>query len=240
MISHKNKCIFLHIPKCAGTSIEMALEHHTVTERGTQDHRGLRMLEQPFPTLAAFRNLENMLESARRIKHRLSRHGHSNNSLTVNKEQYDSYFKFTFVRNPWSRIYSWYINVMMDEYHQRDYGVDNTISFPDFLKRFVGQDALATQLYWIKDMKGDIPMDFIGRFENLRDDYDEVCRRIGLENKDLPHETKAATKKRDYREIYDNETHDLVEKFYHEEIRLFGYTFDTQNDLGSIVLPQPA
>ena len=27
MVSHKHKCIFIHIPKCAGTSIEEALGH---------------------------------------------------------------------------------------------------------------------------------------------------------------------------------------------------------------------
>ena len=42
MISHKHKykCIFIHIPKCAGTSIEKALGHFELYNgRGRQDHR---------------------------------------------------------------------------------------------------------------------------------------------------------------------------------------------------------
>ena len=39
MISHKHQCIFVHIPKCAGTSIASALGHlDNHTGRGGQDH----------------------------------------------------------------------------------------------------------------------------------------------------------------------------------------------------------
>lgn len=50
MISHKYKCIFIHIPKCVGTSIEQALGHFDeYSGRDRQDHRTIRMIENPVP-----------------------------------------------------------------------------------------------------------------------------------------------------------------------------------------------
>ena len=46
MISHDYRCIFIHIPKCAGTSIEDALGHlDNHPGRGGQDHRSIRIIE---------------------------------------------------------------------------------------------------------------------------------------------------------------------------------------------------
>ena len=43
MISHRHRCIFIHIPKTAGTSIEERLADGSL--RGRQDHRSIRNLE---------------------------------------------------------------------------------------------------------------------------------------------------------------------------------------------------
>ena len=55
MISHEHKCIFIHIPKCAGTSIESALGHlNNYTGINRQDHRTIRMIEKPIITTNFF------------------------------------------------------------------------------------------------------------------------------------------------------------------------------------------
>ena len=68
MISHKYKCIFIHLPKCAGTSIESALGHFENLRPGVQDHRSIRMIEKPFITPRAFSSQENIIEVLRRLK----------------------------------------------------------------------------------------------------------------------------------------------------------------------------
>ena len=68
MISHKYKCIHIHIPKCAGTSIEKALGHFDGHEgRNGQDHRTIRMIEQPWLTKHSVRSISNLKEIFRRI-----------------------------------------------------------------------------------------------------------------------------------------------------------------------------
>uniref|UniRef100_A0A1D9FVM8 Sulfotransferase family protein n=1 Tax=Moorena producens (strain JHB) TaxID=1454205 RepID=A0A1D9FVM8_MOOP1 len=57
MISHEHKCIFVHIPKCAGTSIEHLLGHFDdFSGRGGQDHRSIRTIEQPFIKIIMSKN----------------------------------------------------------------------------------------------------------------------------------------------------------------------------------------
>jgi hypothetical protein len=224
MISHEHRCIFIHIPKCAGTSIETALGHSRgAARRVPPDHRTVRRIEVPFLTLAAFSSAENLGELQRRLRHPFRAKVHPRNKTSVTRQQYASYFKFSFVRNPWARAYSWYWNVVRDDVHRRLLGIGADISFADFMKRHAGKDMLRPQTYWLKNFKGAIPLDFIGRFENLEADFAASCRQMSIPPLDLPH-----TRKSDhggYREAYDQELIDLVSRIYREEIDLFGYSF---------------
>jgi len=224
MISHKHKCIFIHIPKCAGTSIESVLGHlDEHSGKGGQDHRSIRMIEQPFLNSAVLSSKENMLIALHRLRRKYKKQANPNNNLIVSNEQYRDYYKFTFVRNPWSRAFSWYKNVMRDELHQKSHGVSNDISFSDFLKLFVGKLALRPQTYWLKDFKGNVPFDYIGRFEKLNEDFMHVCASLGLADVELPHALQGGGD--DYQEHYDKKSIQIISEVYKEEISLFGYKF---------------
>ena len=100
MISHKYKCIHIHIPKCAGTSIEKALGHFDGHEgRNGQDHRTIRMIEQPFLTKHSVSSLSNVKEIFRRLRHKTIIKTNPKNHEVVTKEQFMRYFKFNFLFN---------------------------------------------------------------------------------------------------------------------------------------------
>ena len=226
MISHKYKCIFIHIPKCAGSSVEKVLGHFDgfTGDRGAQDHRALRMLQTPNFEMRCLTNMENILVYLRGIRYHKKNLTNANNRIRVNQEQFEQYFKFAIVRNPWSRAFSWYKNVIRDESHRKRHNVSTETSFKDFLKVHAGKWMLRPQTYWLKDYKGEINFDYIGKFEELPSVLERIDEEFDLKGIAFPHEISGNGE--DYRLSYDEEMKELISREYREEIELFGYTFD--------------
>ncbi|MFT5542459.1 MAG: hypothetical protein ACI97K_002331 [Glaciecola sp.] len=225
MVSHKYKCIFIHIPKCAGTSIEKALDHFDgKLSRGRQDHRSVRMIEKPFNPFKAARNPENAKDAIRRFREYFRSSSNPNNKLAVSSAQYKDYYKFSFVRNPWDRAFSWYKNAMRDPIHQKNYGIPAQISFDEFIKTFAGTGYLREQTYWLDNYSNKIDLDFVGKFENLATDFDNICKAIGLSDRALPHEVKSNEASKT--EYISAEAAEFISMFYQREIELFDYQFD--------------
>ena len=226
MISHKYQCIFMHIPKCAGTSIESALGHlDNHVGRGGQDHRSIRMIEQSYFNSKMLCTKQNLIELVRRHTfERVRLQLNHRNKYSVSSEQYKNYFKFTIVRNPWARAYSCYKSVIIDPIHCKEMKIYREISFKNFLVRFAGKGLLRSQLYWVQSFDGSIPLDFIGRFENLSEDTQKIFKKINLNNVSLPHKLKGSVS--DFRGHYDTASNDIIHNIYKEEINIFKYTFE--------------
>lgn len=113
---------------------------------------------------------------------------------------------------------------MRDDIHKITFGIADQLSFDAFLAGHCGKGLLRPQTYWIKDFRGRIALDYIGRFESLADDFRAICEAIRRPDITLPHELK--THNQGYHEHYNPRSIDLISKVYAEEIEMFGYTFD--------------
>lgn len=221
MICHEYKCIFIHVPKCAGTSVESAFGHFDDhTGRGGQDHRSVRMIE-PLALGPALATRSNRRELLRKIAHRLRPNPNAKNKLALTPQQYRDYFKFTIVRNPWTRAVSLYKNVMRDAVHRRELDVSEDATLAEFLRAHIGKGMLRPQLDWIRDWRGTVPLDFICRFERLAEDFESVLAKLGNPPIQLPKinsvKWQAAPPK------FDAQLNRLIADAYAEEIALFGY-----------------
>jgi hypothetical protein len=139
------------------------------------------------------------------------------------KNVFDNYFKFGFVRNPWSRAVSLY---------HRNEGIQmkNRMSFKEFIKwhNYATDTCLYPtqkkyQLDFFTDSAGEILVNFIGRFENFQQDFNTACDKMGIPHQQLPHENKG--KHKHYTEYYDDETRAIVAQKYAKDIEYFGYEF---------------
>lgn len=222
MISHEYRFIFIHIPKCAGTSIEMALGHSQEGRR-EPDHRSIRMIERPIPLTRVFSTNDNLFQLVLRARHSLKAHKNPNNRHQVSSSQYAGYFKFTVVRNPWARAHSWYMSCMRNAPQRKNLGLPENMTFKDFLKTQAGRGALRPQTSWITDFRGQIPLDFIAKFERLENDFHRICSALQIAKINLPHERKAGGE--DYHNSYDDQSARLISQIYREEIDLLGYSF---------------
>ncbi|HHS96246.1 MAG TPA: hypothetical protein ENJ45_06610 [Phaeodactylibacter sp.] len=222
MISKKYRSIFIHIHKTAGSSIEKKLGLFDVLAPGVQDHRKIREIERlPYRSY----HVEKALVRLARAKFSASLHHlYQLYKPELSRREYLDFYKFTFVRNSWGRMYSWYADVMSNKGHQKNYRLPANCSFKNFLERAYIHKGFS-QLDFITDSNGDIPLDFIGRFENLHKDFAKVCAAIGLEDTALPR-LLVSGKKHHYSHYYDEACKDLVYGFYRKEIKYFGFEFE--------------
>jgi hypothetical protein len=141
----------------------------------------------------------------------------------ITTEQFNEYFKFGFVRNPWDRAVSLFQRKhRLTRKHKK--------SFVDFIKwhnyatdTCIHPSQKKYQLDFFTDSVGELLVDFIGRFENLQEDFNIVCDKIGIPQQTLPY--KNPSKHKHYTEYYDDETKQIVAKKYAKDIEYFGYKF---------------
>ena len=227
IISHKHKFIFIHIPKCAGTSITHSLVHNLYLKSADKDEwrfngvdKKLAQIFKEHPEEGNCNKL-NQHEKFYSVKQFFIK-----NQLDINE-----YFKFSFVRNPWSRIVSSFI-YGKKQAEETDPWTDwanhlKDLDFLDFTKVY-GPEL---QLTWVSDKKmpkndlgePDIGLDFIGKNETLQEDFDYICDKIGVHRQKIAHVNKSSHKY--YTEYYDDETRDIISKKYAKDIEYFKYEF---------------
>ena len=194
MISHKHKCIFIHIPKTGGSSIEkslgMKLSHHD------HNHYLKKIKSNDVFTFSVVRNSFNKAVS----DYKWILRGRNRNPI-----------KKMFAKKGFKYFVNTYYNL---EYSD----IQNFKNLGWFNHHYLTHRRL--QL----DMLNPISkVDFIIRFENLQEDFDIVCDKIGIPRQELPHKNK--TKHKHHTEYYDDETREIVAEKFAKDIEYFGFKF---------------
>jgi sulfotransferase famil protein/sulfotransferase family protein len=165
----------------------------------------------------------------------VARHGFASQGMDQ-VDEWNEYFKFAFVRNPWDRLVSWYTMVTSfpragnELWH---YVHANSSTFEEFIynctdeveiKEGVHYSFAYNQLDYVTDEQGNLLVDFIGRLETFDKDVQEVFRRIGYELETVPHKNRSGHQH--YSTFYTPETEMVVRERFERDIEYFGYEFE--------------
>ena len=201
MISFQKRFLFVHIPKTAGNSIQSVLRDYSEDE------------------LVALREEQDGIErfGLRNPKYKVKKHSTLIEYRdALGEEQFRDLYKFTCVRNPWDRMVSYYFTPTQnpETWDRKKFRgiISKAVSAADYLRLDNGQeDPFAN-------------VDYVMRFENLADDFRDVCSAIEISLLALPQYNRSS--REHYSKYYDDELRELVRARFAAEIERFGYTFE--------------
>ena len=152
----------------------------------------------------------------------------SNSALRDETEKiFNSFFKFSAVRNPWARAVSLY-------FRREGVQLKDKMSFHEFCeKHMYASDTCRhptlhkNQYDWLSSEDGKILVDYfykVEEFENaIIDIKKRTNERVVLVNKTL--NKNPNSKSSDYRNLYNDRTRKIIEKRFEKDIDYFKYTF---------------
>ena len=217
-VSRRHSAVFVEVPKAGCSVVKRAMQY---SEHGGEPHEEPASVHDrsTSPLAAPLRDeldLDEVYGSAGR------------------------YFRFAFVRNPYSRALSGYLEKIAGEQWLRErrlpqlgFDPDTEVTFPQFLRRVAEQKPREMDIHWAPQHKllslGKVDYGFLGRFESFHQDLRSVVDHLQLTVPDdllqrqTAHTTHAGSKLRDY---YDDECVALVRKVYRRDFEMLGYGSD--------------
>lgn len=222
-ISARKKLLYVAVPKVACTSIKIALSR---AERDNPDFNP----EKPH------NRKENLLQSVS------CKGGYE---AAIERINAPAFFRFTFVRNPFVRVLSAYL----DKFAERQgpirrarvnrraklgFDASTPVSFTMFVDALAQQRAADMDVHWRvqteQTLFGDIRYDLVGRMESFSSDMARLAESTGVDLRALmppPHNrTDAKCRLTDF---YTPGIVDIVRRVYAPDFDAFGYT-DTLPD----------
>lgn len=222
--SEKHNVLFIHIPKCAGKSFEVALE--IVTNEEVQKYKWRNFLNRASKYLLtktrdkkAISRMWGVWDISLTLQHLTFAEIELLNLLDQ-KVLFDS-IKVAIVRNPFDRAVSSY----------KDMG-KNYKNFTEFLDKYytsppINHGDLAhkrTQIDFIRSKNGSIAIDNIIRYEFLERDYNLFLQRNKIKLGNIPHIGKQ-NRDSDYKKYYSSKDQKKIKKLFKDDLEYFGYSF---------------
>lgn len=202
MISHEKRIIFVHLRRTGGNSVEVALG-------------GIRLLDgRGEPTLVWDNRLHRGASPFKEDRRGHPIHATAEEIRRSYPREFEAYFRFSIVRNPWAQMASLYSRLFPQD-----------LALAGFRRWLVGfrRPAGTVPQASLFDRRGRCLVDFVGRFESLADDFGSACDHAGIPRPTLPVTNRGG--ERDLSRLYDAATDRAVRKLFAADIERFGYVF---------------
>lgn len=205
----ESKVLYVPIPKAANTSIITILWRSQGIFIQNNIHKSIK--KKPAPVLSDFSNAE--IENA------------------LNNTQW---FRFTFVRNPYTRLFSCYKNKILNTERNKNFlkrlnwTSSKTPSFDEFILQLNQPDILKMDWHWRPQydliMPALVPLDFIGKIENFNEDILAILDRLNITNEAERQRALIPTNRTQTTPIdFSRESIDLINTIYAKDFSYFGY-----------------
>lgn len=223
MISHSHKCIFIHISKCAGSSIETAFGVD-VSDNTKKNNKNLfgwnEELKMHLQHATPCELLQNNL---------------------IEKGIWESYYKFIIVRNPWDRFYSDYSWMSREQdiidsfynYINAKGEFEKVLTQKNILYR---GDHLKSQMEYFFYEGKKINYNRVIHFEDIKKGLNEVCLDLSLPNDFFIKKVNVRKNKDHYSLFYNKKRKKIIEEKFKDDIEYFKFSFnDKKNGLKDFV-----
>jgi len=216
--------LFVHIPKTGGTSVEDFFE----LRKGPVSHN---------PDILWFDdwNVDRVAAEAFMLgkehvpKYWYHPQHYTPETLRMVVPDYDSLFKFTFVRNPYTKALSTYF--FMTKIKIEEYGDFDPASFHEWLKDLLCGEEKAIREPQTSYVDGTI--DFVGRHENIQADFGRMVSDLAASRPSMSKYVGRRLPWRNRRALPGgqeplvaamlDETRHMIEEFYAGDFSAFGY-----------------
>jgi len=163
----------------------------------------------------------------------------------IGQELFSTYFSFSFIRNPWDQVVSFYNHLRkplyLPAYENKCLHPVNACkaalnsSFKEWVIEVYQNKQVQDEMFrekfpidhfkpqykWICDEEDRIIIDYVGKYENLEKDLEAIGSIIHFDFKHISHQNKSL--RCSYTDYYDTETRDIIAKHFERDIELFNY-----------------
>ncbi|MGJ8547374.1 MAG: sulfotransferase family protein [Sulfitobacter sp.] len=204
-LSQTREAIYVNNPKVACSTIKLALQRAELgdlaylPERSVHNHKGSPLLTFPELTMK---------------------------ELRVRSQ---SYFIFSFVRCPYRRLQSAYLNKIVEPQkggrlrEEAGFAADELPDFARFVATIVAQDPVKQNAHWrpqwINLSVDAVEYDFIGKLEDFSGGWASLAARLNLP----ANPERAGKRTKSVQAAYDPQSAALVARFYARDFEHFGY-----------------
>lgn len=222
IINHTYRFVFIHIPKAAGTTVTRTLSQ--LTHYRDQEIGGTELGE------AAQKYFMKRFG--------IRKHSRAEDVMNVmGRDVYMSYFRFAFVRNPYTRLASAYHFLKSWDGLSQEYR-DQLNRYPDFCS-FLESDLWTSanpgrgpdgifqpQVHWLfsREAEPKLLVDFIGKTEHMSADMDAIMKRIDANSNTQDAGRANSSPRYELPQKWDHEIVKRIQNEYKQDFSVLGYS----------------